>query len=123
MTLDIGTEDIVAFLQDASYKMDADEEYYSWKDGNEVEHRDFTGAKVHGSFVVICDDNSDLSFEDLLEYIDEATSDNTVSLNLYITNQGIVKTINAFLTLKTSRFMERSDGSMVQLITVKVDEA
>lgn len=122
MTAKIGTVDILPYIEDGTYKMDANKEYYEWKDGNEDNHREYTVSKVHGEMTVICDEKNGISLSALLGYISNASSDNKVTLTLYITNEDQDATIEAYLTLTTAFYREHKDGKTVHLINIKVDE-
>lgn len=120
-TIMIGTTDITGLIVDGTYKMDAKDEYASWKDGNYREHRIIATDKVEGSFdVVLPSDGTSLA--DFIDIIHAAETNGEITALVDVTNKGTTKAISAFYELDSKSHNITAGGKVVDVVTVKLKE-
>lgn len=118
----IGSVDISNLIVDGTYKMDAEEVYESWKDGNYVEHRIYTSTKIRGSFDVALSSKNDCTLSQFKTIINNATTNHVLLGAFYCTNSGAVEAVNAFCELKNKNHILTADGTFIDIITVEIIE-
>ena len=119
----IGSTNIKNYVVAGSYKMDAQDSYESWLDGNYVQHRVIVTSKVNGSFDVVCSNKSgDITLNDLYEIFANAEDVGVVICSVYVTNKGIQKTIEAFYKITNKEHTLLADGTFLDVVTVSIEE-
>ena len=118
----IGSTDISNLIVDDTYKMDTEEVYESWEDGNRVEHRIYTSSKLRGSFDVVLSSKSGYTLPQFKTLINSATTKNVLLGAFYCTNTGAVKAVYAFCTLTNKSHILTADGSFIDILTVEITE-
>ena len=120
-TIMIGTTDITGLIVDGTYKMDAKDEYASWKDGNYREHRIIVTSKVEGSFdVVLPSDGTSLA--DFMDIITAAEVNGVITARVDVTNKGSANAISAFYKLENKTHDITAGGKVVDVVTVHLKE-
>ena len=118
----IGTTDITPYVIEGTYKMDAQDTFESWLDGNKVEHRIIVTSKVQGEFnVVLCTQNS-MPLDDFSDIFTNAESNGVINALVYVTNKGVKKAISAYYELTSKEHTLLADGSFLDVVTVGITE-
>ena len=120
-TIMIGTTPITDLIVNGTYKMDAKDQYESWKDGNYREHRVIVTSKVEGSFdVVLKSDGTSLA--DFVDIIEAAETNGVITALVDVTNKGSAKAISAYYELDNKEHNITASGRVVDVVTVKLKE-
>jgi hypothetical protein len=120
-TIMIGTTPITDLIVDGTYKMDAKDQYESWKDGNYREHRVIVTSKVEGSFdVVLPSDGTSLA--DFMEIIRDNEVNGVITALVDVTNRGSAEAISAYYELDNKEHNITASGRVVDVVTVKLKE-
>lgn len=122
MRVIIHGKDITEHINESSYKMEAEAQYKSWLDGNQNQHRIYTNDKVKGSFVVALYGKEGFTMAEFLELWESAVNNHIVIINVWVNNLNKSKTIEAYFRLTMKKSREVSDGRMVQLLNVELEE-
>lgn len=118
----IGNTDISDLIVDGTYKMDREQKYESWLDGNGVEHRSNRLEKLTGSFDVVLSPKSGTSLPQFKTLVQNATADTGATLGaFYCTNTGAVEAVNAFIRMESKEHILTS-GGFIDVVTVEVKE-
>lgn len=118
----IGTTDISNLIVDGTYKINAEDAYESWKDGNYVEHRIIIGSKAVGDFNVVLSEKNGCTLSQFNTMIKAVENNGIIPMAVYLANTGAVKAINAFYTLTSQEHILQPEGSFIDVITVGVQE-
>lgn len=120
-TIMIGTTPITDLIVDGTYKMDAKDQYESWKDGNYREHRVIVTSKVEGSFdVVLPSDGTSLA--DFMDIIRDSEVNGVITALVDVTNRGSAEAISAYYELDNKEHNITASGRVVDVVTVKLKE-
>ena len=113
------TPDIV----DGSYKIDSDDVYESWTDGNMVEHRIIVTSKVTGSVQVLCSEEGTWPrVSEFLADLAAATSNHVLTLGVYVPSRGSVEAINCYYDLKSASHIKSIGGKLTDVFTLEIKE-
>ncbi len=118
----IGSNDISNLVIDGSYKMDEEETYESWQDGNKLEHRTARVAKVSGSFNVVLSNKNNCTLSQFYQLMDNAATDGVIYAAVYVTNKGCVEAIDAYYSLENQDHILTVDGSFIDIVKVEIQE-
>lgn len=120
-TIMIGTTPITDLIVDGTYKMDAQDMYESWKDGNYREHRVIITSKIEGSFdVALKSDQTSLA--DFMQIIRNAEVNGVITALVDVTNRGSAEAISAYYELENKTHDITASGRVVDVVTVKLKE-
>lgn len=118
----IGITDISNLIVDGTYKMDLEDLYESWKDGNYVEHRIYVSSKIRGTFDVVLSSKNNCTLSQFKTIIDNATNNNVLTGAFKCTNTGTVEAVNAFCRLVNKEHIATADGSFIDIVSVEITE-
>ena len=121
MKIIIGLRDITDLVVVDSYKMDSTQLYESFDDGNRVEHRIPISDKVDGQFEVALSDKN-CTIEEFMNLWREAETNGYVMATVYVTNRGVMKTINAYYTMTSKKHERTAKGTYVDVLEIKLEE-
>ena len=132
MQVKIGSTDVTQYVQEKTYDINAEKKYTStWTDSNHVEHRDGAYEKITGTFQMVFIDGYTANntivdgFSDFLTLLSNNTSGGVTAMSVTVNNQnGVLKTISAYVDLKASPMRYPNNGShaVVKRVTVTVKE-
>lgn len=117
----IGNYNITAHIVADSYRMDAEDLYESWQDGNYVEHRIITASKVRGSFEVACC-NKGYTFSDFMQVINDSDDNGVLTCAVFVTNKNEMKAISAYYSIENKKHELLADGSFIDVLEVTLTE-
>ena len=118
----IGSTDISNLVVEGTYKVDMEEEYTQWEDGNRVKHRVANVNKLKGSFDVVLCDKVGMTVSELNSVVNAAKASTGAALcAFYCTNTGTVEAVNAFIHLGNSDHILTTEG-FIDIITVEVEQ-
>lgn len=122
MLVSINGVNITPFISEKSYKMNAEEQYESWKDGNYREHRIYTTSKIKGSFTVCLYGYQDMTTDAFLELWNSATHNHVTTLLVYCQNTNKMEAIEAYCEFDGNFHRELLNGNYVDKLTISIQE-
>ena len=115
--------DYTPYIVEGSYKIDSDDIYESWIDGNMLEHRLVVTSKVSGSVQLLC---SELGrwpkVSELLADINAATNNHVLTCGVYVPSRGAVEAINCYFNLVSSSHIKSLGGKFTDVFTLEIKE-
>ena len=119
----VNNTDITNYIIKDTYEMNSEPVYTSWEDANYVEHRVYVRNKVRGSFEVITFGTTPrtalVAFLDILK---AATSNNVLTIGLYVENEGTFQALNCFYTVESTQHAVTEDGRYVDRAKISIEE-
>ena len=119
----VNSTDITDYIIKDTYEVNSEPVYTSWEDANYVEHRVYVRDKVRGSFEVITFGTTPrtalVAFLDILK---AATSNNVLTIGLYVENEGTFQAINCFYTVESTQHSATDDGRYVDRAKISIEE-
>lgn len=119
----VNSTDITDYIIKDTYEVNSEPVYTSWEDANYVEHRVYVRDKVRGSFEVITFGTTPrtalVAFLDILK---AATSNNVLTIGLYVENEGTFQALNCFYTVESTQHAVTKDGRYVDRAKISIEE-
>lgn len=119
----VNSTDITDYIIKDTYEVNSEPVYTSWEDANYVEHRVYVRDKVRGSFEVITFGTTPrtalVAFLDILK---AATSNNVLTIGLYVENEGTFQALNCFYTVESTQHSVTNDGRYVDRAKISIEE-
>jgi len=122
MQVIINGTDITDYIVTETYKMDSEETFESWLDGNKVEHRIIVAEKVKGTFDVVLTNKNNMPTADFLTLWNSAITDGYITMLVYVANKAENKMINAYYTMQTNKHEKLADGTFLDVLTIEIQE-
>lgn len=122
MLVEINGVDITPHIDKKSYKMNAESKYQSWEDGNFVEHRIYSRAKVKGSFDVCLYGKNNIDTNAFLETWYGGVTNNIATMLVYVQNTNQNEAIEAYFEFEGKFHRELLNGDYCDKITIKISE-
>lgn len=115
--------DYTPYIVDGSYKIDTDDVYESWTDGNMKEHRIYVSRKVTGSVQILCSEEGTWPRVDTLKSdLAAATTNHVTMLGVYVPTMGSVQAINCYYDLKSTSHIKSIGGKFTDVFTLEIKE-
>lgn len=119
----VNSTDITNYIIKDTYEMNSEPVYTSWEDANYVEHRVYVRDKVRGSFEVITFGTTPrTALVAFLNILKAATSNNVLTIGLYVQNEGTFKALNCFYTVESTQHAVTDDGRYVDRAKISIEE-
>lgn len=119
----VNSIDITDYIIKDTYEINTEPIYTSWDDANYVEHRVYVRDKVKGSFEFITfGDAPRVAFLDFLNILKAATTNNVLTIGLYVQNEGTFQAINCFYTIESTQHAPTTDGRYVDRAVIRIEE-
>ena len=115
-------QNITPWIVPDSYKMEAEDMFESWRDGNFVEHRVYTRSRMTGKFSVWTAEKRGMTLDDFIEILDGATTDHVTTMAVYDATSNSMKAITAYLKVKPSEHKEYAEGKFYDVLDIEVEE-
>ena len=123
MKVIIDNTEITNYIVEGSYKMNAADSYESWEDGNFVEHRIIVTKKVSGEFDVVCSNRANsITLANFLALWTNAEDNGVVTIGVDVLNEGAFRAIDAYYSITNKSHNRAGDGSMIDVLTIKITE-
>lgn len=126
MLVSINGVDITPYINEKTYKMNADKTYETWLDGNFREHRIYTRNKITGSFDVSLYGKNGIDTDAFLDIWSGGVENEVATLLVYVQNTNKNEAIEAYYEFEgkfhrkilssgnTDRFLDK--------LTIKITE-
>lgn len=123
MQVVINGHDITNYIVEGTYKMDSEDSYVSWQDGNFLEHRIITGQKIKGKFQVICSNRTNsITLEDFLNYWNQAVNNGVVTIGVYVLDTNTFEAIEAYYEIENVKHDRAGDGSFIDVLEITIQQ-
>ena len=123
MQVVVNGHDITNYIVEGTYKMDSEDSYVSWQDGNFLEHRIITGQKIKGKFQVICSNRSNsITLEDFLNYWNQAVNNGVVTIGVYVLDTNMFEAIEAYYEIENVKHDRAGDGSFIDVLEITIQQ-
>lgn len=116
----VNNMDLTPYIVSGSYKINADDRYESWEDGNLIEHRIIVGSKVSGSFEIGC--GGELSLDDFMSNWSAAVNNGVLTIGIYITNRDVFDTIECYFEIDSKSHIPTAGGKWIDVLSIKIKE-
>ena len=119
----VNSTDITNYIIKDTYEINSEPVYTSWEDANYVEHRVYVRDKVRGSFEVITFGTTPrTALVAFLNILKAATSNNVLTIGLYVENEGTFQALNCFYTVESTQHAVTDDGRYVDRAKISIEE-
>lgn len=119
----VNSTDITDYIIKDTYEVNSEPVYTSWEDANYVEHRVYVRDKVRGSFEVITFGTTPrTALVAFLNILKAATSNNVLTIGLYVENEGTFQALNCFYTVESTQHAVTDDGRYVDRAKISIEE-
>lgn len=119
----VNSTDITDYIIKDTYEVNTEPVYTSWEDANYVEHRVYVRDKVRGSFEVITFGTTPrTALVAFLNILKAATSNNVLTIGLYVENEGTFQALNCFYTVESTQHAVTEDGKYVDRAKISIEE-
>jgi hypothetical protein len=122
MLVSVNGIDITEHIDEKSYKMNSEDYYESWKDGNNREHRIYTGDKIRGEFLLALYGKDGVDMQEFLDIWNSAVDNHVVTLGVYVQNTNTTEMIEAYYTFTSSFHRKILGGNYFDKIKVSIQE-
>ena len=122
MLVSVNGTDITPYINPKTYSMNADDNYESWNDGNNVEHRIYTRAKVKGSFMVALYGQNNMQTEDFLALWNGAVNNHVLTILVFVQNTNSMEAINAYYKFEGTFHREMINGNYCDVLKINIQE-
>lgn len=123
MQVVVNGHDITNYIVEGTYKMDSEDSYVSWQDGNFLEHRIITGKKIKGKFQVVCSNRTNsITLEDFLNYWNQAVNNGVVTIGVYVLDTNMFEAIEAYYEIENVKHDRAGDGSFIDVLEITIQQ-
>lgn len=122
MLVVVNGTDITDYIDKKSYKMNAEDPYESWLDGNYKEHRIYTRSKIRGSFTVTLYGQDNMDTSAFLQLWNGAVSNKVLTALVYVQNTDSNEAIEAYYSFQGTFHREMVNGLFCDKLSVTITE-
>lgn len=117
----ISTTDLTAYADIQNYKVNKEDEYEEWTDGNHIVHREIARTRISGTVKLgFYDSTSWTNFQTLLGTARNAAG--YYPITVYVNNTGTTETINAFLDMTNESKWDLVNSKFWKVQTVTITQ-
>lgn len=120
MLAQIGSTDITKWIQESTYKMNAEDIYEAWEDGNWVEHHHLIRDKVKGSFDLVFVTDADLNA--FITLLNSNTVENYVIITVWVSNKNASSEHRMFYKFENTSDRQISDSYVYKRFKMTLTE-
>ena len=119
----VNETNLTPYIVDGSYKVNSDDTYESWNDGNMVEHRVIVTQKISGSFDIACSNrDGSISLSSFLTTWNAAVENGVATIGVWVPNRGSFEAIECYYEMVSKDHILSGDGSFIDVLTVSIKE-
>lgn len=122
MLVSIRTTDLTDYVQESTYIVNEEDVYEEWLDGNYAKHRIKVRTKIKGSFEVALFGMNGITAERFINIWETGVSNSIVSVGLWIMNKSKFRLAECYYSITGTRRRELSDGNVLEILTIEVEE-
>lgn len=120
MLFTVNSVDFTSYIVSPSYKVNKQDTFETWVDGNGISHRAIYRTKISGTFEIKF--VSPTKYSNFLTALSAVKTNGYYPVTLYVNNTLASETINAFVTIEPAMTAQYSSGPEVEKFTVKVEQ-
>ncbi len=120
MLFEVLETDFTPYIVSKTYKMNQQDTYESWVDGNGITHRNVYRSKISGSFEMKFINRT--AYGSFLAALDAVKTDGYHIVTVFVNNKLLPKTIEAFITIEPSMTAQYSNVPEFEQFSVKVEQ-
>ena len=120
MMFQVLNTDFTRYIISPSYKMNQQDTYESWVDGNGVTHRVVYRSKISGQFEMKFMNREKYGL--FLSALDAVKTDGYYTVTVFVNNTLFPQTIEAFITIEPSMTAKYNGIPEFEQFTVKVEQ-
>ena len=119
----VSSTDISRYIVDGTYKLNAEDVYKSWEDGNLIEHRIVVSTKIRGTFQVACSNKPrSITLEDFTTLWNSAVDNKVATIGVRAANTGVFEAIECYFKFTNVSHDLSADGTFVDVIEITISE-
>ena len=122
MLASINGFDLTPYINPKTYRMNAEDVYESWQDGNYIEHRIHTRTRIKGSFDVALYGQNGMTTTNFLNSWNEGVNNHVATMLVYVQNLGYNESIEAFFTFKGTFHRQMINNQYCDKLTIEIVE-
>lgn len=122
MLVTVNNVDITKYINPKTYKMNAEDVYESWEDGNYREHRIVSRERIIGSFEVALYGLDGMTTQNFLDIWNDAVNNHVATLLVFVQNKNKNEAIEAFFKFKGTFHREMINGEYCDKLTIEITE-
>lgn len=122
MLASINGVDLTPYINPKTYKMNAEDVYESWQDGNFVEHRIYTRTRIKGSFEVALYGQNGMTTQGFLNAWNGGVNNHVATMYVFVQNKNQNEPIEAFFTFKGTFHREMINNQYCDKLTIEIVE-
>ena len=117
----IGSTDLTPYIDVQNFKVNSEDVYETWTDGNFIEHREITRSRVRGTIKIGFKDRADLtSFLTLLS--NNRNANGYYPVQIFVNNLNTTSSINVFMDPVGEAKWDVVNGRQWLVLTLNVRE-
>ena len=121
MLVTLGNTDITQYINESSYIMSSEPVYNEWTDANYTTHRDEVRRRVKGSFTLAF--VTDTDYNAFITALNAVKVGNVITVSLYVGSDiNDIRTIYAHYSITPTKRRQASEGYVVSLMTMTIEE-
>lgn len=113
---------ITQYINRKTYKMNAEDIYESWENGNLVTTKVFIRKKITGSFEIAVWGKNNMDWAAFLNLWNGAVEDGIVTLGVFVQNTNTFETIEAYFETTSKAHEKLMNGNYLDRVTFKIEE-
>lgn len=118
MLFEVSNTDFTPFIISKSYKMNQQDSYEEWTDGNGITHRNVYRSKISGSFEMKFINRA--AYGSFLSALSTVKTDGYHTVTVFVNNTLSPQTIEAFITIEPSMTAQYTNIPEFEQFNVKV---
>lgn len=122
MLVSINGVDLTPYISPKSYKMNAEDIYESWEDGNYREHRLVTRERIKGSFEIALYGQDGMTTQNFLDTWNGGVDNHVATLLVFVQNKNKNEAIEAYYKFSGTFHREMLNGDYCDKLTVEITE-
>ena len=120
MLFEILNTDFTPYIISGSYKMNQQDSYEEWTDGNGIKHRNVFRSKISGSFEMKFINRA--AYGSFLSALDAVKTDGYHTVTVFVNNTLLSEEIEAFITIEPSMMAQYAKIPEFEQFSVKVEQ-
>lgn len=120
MYLEVKNIDYTKYIQEKTYNVEEHDEYEEWEDLNHKKHHSLKRTRVRGSMELAFVSKDSNAYRAFYNNIRSSTS--PTEIKTYVLTTGLMRTINAFVTVKHKKKLNGNDNYKVDIISLEFEE-
>lgn len=115
--------DYTPYIVQDSYKINTNDKFESWQDGNMVEHRVIVAQKVSGSVQIVCSEQGDwLRSSKYISDLAAATDNGVLTALVFVPSLNMSKVVDCYYENTNVNHLKSTGGEFTDVFELKITE-